>query len=473
MRTPKEVKKETATMADAVRQTQPKEAKHVLFETMPIPKAVGILAVPMVISQLIATVYNLADAYFIGQLNDPMLLGAITLVYPVQVILMALGTLFGSGAGTVISRFLGSKDYGKVKQTSAFAVYGSLAVALVFSVSILAFQKPFLSLIGTTEALCKPVSEYIFWVVILGSIPSVFNSVTANLIRAEGASKEAGFGLSGGGLLNMVLDPFFIHSYGLGLQLRGAAIATFISNCATSVYFILYLVRSQQKREVSYNPRYFTLQKSIASSVVTTGVPYALVTLFAAVYNTMLNRLIVGFDEVAVAAIGICKKVDGIPAYVLMGISQGVVPLIAYNYGANNRKRMQSALRFTTVVIVTVAVAFVILFQFFPDKIAALFIQDSKTVSYATTFIRIHCVYVLFSGFSEFMVGVFQALKKNTYATILSITPKGILGIPVMLALSLLIPFYGPIICEPIMGVVAVICAAVMYQRVKKEVILQ
>ena len=124
------------------------------------------------------------------------------------------------------------------KKISAFAFYGALAVMAVYAVIAALFHRSFLDLLGSTGALRPYTSAYVFWVLILGGGSSTFNLVAAHFIRAEGASKEASFGLSMGGLINIVLDPFFIFPFGLGLELRGAAVATFLSNCATSVYFV-------------------------------------------------------------------------------------------------------------------------------------------------------------------------------------------------------------------------------------------
>jgi Na+-driven multidrug efflux pump len=174
-------------------------------------------------------------------------------------------------------------------------------------------------------------------VLILGGIPSVFNMVAAHIIRAEGRSREASLGLSMGSILNILLDPIFIFVF--GMELRGAAMATCLSNCVTTVYFICYLRKIRHATVISLAPQFFTLDRRVVLPVLRLGLPSALQMLLSMVSNMVLNNVLAEFHKTAVAGIGICKKVDSIPTYVLLGITQGVVPLLAYNHGAGNRER--------------------------------------------------------------------------------------------------------------------------------------
>lgn len=304
---------------------------------------------------------------------------------------------------------------------------------------------------------------------ILGGGSSTFNLVAAHFIRAEGASKEASFGLSMGGLINIVLDPFFIFPFGLGLELRGAAVATFLSNCATSVYFVFYLWRIRGRTVISLSPQHVTLEKSVSLGVLQIGLPSALQMLLSTASNMVLNHVIVGFDEAAMAGVGICKKVEGIPAYTLMGTAQGVVPLLAYNHGAKNSERMEKSVRCTAAAMIGVSVSFLLAFQLAARPMASLFIKDAETVAYAAAFIRIHCVSMPFAAVGFLLTGYFQAVKKTRQATALSVIRKGIFDIPLMFALNVLIPLYGPLMCQAIMDGVAALCALVMYRRTRRS----
>ena len=195
------------------------EEKIELFERAPVGKAIAALAIPTVISQLITTIYNLADTFFVGQMNDPDQVAAIALALPVQLSMTALANLFGLGGGTLFSRALGARDTETARKITAFSVYGALAVMALYAVLVALFRDAFLALLGSTPELHAYTGAYVFWVLILGGVPSVFNMVAAHIIRAEGASREASFGLSMGGILNMAAPVICALACWLGAEI--------------------------------------------------------------------------------------------------------------------------------------------------------------------------------------------------------------------------------------------------------------
>lgn len=442
------------------------EEKIELFERAPVGKAIAALAIPTVISQLITTIYNLADTFFVGQMNDPDQVAAIALALPVQLSMTALANLFGLGGGTLFSRALGARDTETARKITAFSVYGALAVMALYAVLVALFRDAFLALLGSTPELHAYTGAYVFWVLILGGVPSVFNMVAAHIIRAEGASREASFGLSMGGILNMALDPVFI--FGFGLELRGAAMATFLSNCAATVYFVCYLWKIRRTTVISLSFRHFTLERRVALPVLRVGLPSALQMLLSMVSNMVLNNVLAGFHKTAVAGIGICKKIDSIPSYVLMGITQGVVPLLAYSHGAGNRERQQKTLRCTVLLTVGFAAGCLLLLQIAPAAVASCFIRDRQTIGYAAMFIRIHSCALPFTAVAFLMVCYFQAIGKSRRAAVLSSVRKGVFDVPLMFLMNMLVPLYGPVMCQPIMDVVTTVCAIIMYRQVKR-----
>ena len=447
------------------------EEKIELFERAPVGKAIASLAIPTVISQLITTVYNLADTFFVGQLNDPDQIAAIALALPVQLSMTALANLFGIGGGTLFSRSLGERDAESARKISAFSIYGALAVTLLYVTLAALCRERFLVLLGSPPELYVYTGAYVFWVLILGGIPSVFNMVAAHIIRAEGRSREASLGLSMGSILNILLDPIFIFVF--GMELRGAAIATFLSNCVATVYFICYLRKIRHATVISLALRFFTLDRRVVLPVLRLGLPSALQMLLSMVSNMVLNNVLAGFHKTAVAGIGICKKVDSIPTYVLLGITQGVVPLLAYNHGAGNRERQQQTLRYTIVLAVGFAVGSLLLLQIAPAAVASCFIRDTQTVGHAAMFIRIHSCALPFTAVAFLMVCYFQAIGKSRHATVLSSIRKGVIDVPLMFAMNAVVPLYGPVMCQPIMDIVATVCAALMYRQVKRSQITE
>lgn len=316
-----------------------------VFESVPISKAILTLAIPTVISQLITTVYNLADTYWVGQINDSNQLAALAVAFPTQIILTAIANLFGIGAGTCISRFLGADNRKEASQTATVGLYVGLVTAFIFSLLLMLFRPWCLALLGSTQAIESYVNTYLNWAVVCGGIFSIFNMLTANIIRGEGMSKQASFGLSLGGIMNIILDPFFVLSFGFGMEIKGAAAATFLSNIITTLYFGFLLWKQRENSVVSVNPRGAFSDVSMQKDILLAGLPSALQALLSAVSNITLNSLIIDYGEAAEAAIGITKKIDAIPLGALTGLAQGTVPLIAYNYGAKNHKRMNQTLK--------------------------------------------------------------------------------------------------------------------------------
>lgn len=231
------------------------KSKDMIFESDNVKVAILRLALPTIVSQLITTVYNLADTFWVGKLNDSYQLAALSIIFPVQLFMTALGNLFGIGAGTCISNYLGAKESDKAKRASAFAIWGGVIVAALLSLIVGVWKEPFLRLLKSTENLDAYTATYLDWVVVFGAVPAVFNMVVANVIRGEGYSLHAGLGLSLGGVLNIALDPFFVLPFGLNMNIKGAAIATLISNVVTTLYFAILLIVIRKKSVVSFSPK--------------------------------------------------------------------------------------------------------------------------------------------------------------------------------------------------------------------------
>ena len=225
-----------------------------LFENTPIPKAVMQMSVPTVITSLVMVIYNLADTFFVGMLNDPVQNAAVTLAGPVILAFNAVNNLFGVGCSSMMSRALGIKDFGTAKKTSAFGLYSSVFAGLLISVLITVFKAPALSILGADEITSEATAEYLLWTVSWGAVPAIFNVVMAYMVRSEGASLHASIGTMSGCLLNIILDPIFIMPWGLGMGAAGAGLATFISNCVASLYFVILALRRSKTSIVCLNP---------------------------------------------------------------------------------------------------------------------------------------------------------------------------------------------------------------------------
>ena len=437
-----------------------------VFEEMPVFRAVLALALPTVVSQIIGTLYNMADSFWVGRLNDPDQLAALALAFPAQMALTAFSNLFGIGGGTLISRQLGAGRPDRARLAGVFALWGGLLLLACCCALAAAGRAVTLRLLGVPSELSPLVSSYLKWAVLVGGLPALANMILAHLIRGEGYSRQASVGLSLGGLINMAIDPFFVLPWGLDLGILGAALATLLSNCLALAYFCLLLWRRRQDTVLHLHPRQLRSLRSegrLLRELLLTGLPSSFTFLLNTVSNVVLNNLIVSYGAAATAAVGLAKKIDSLPMGIVNGIPQGAVPLIAYNYGAGNRERMRGGLRSALRLSVGVALCFTLLFELFATQIVGAFINDPQTVTYGAGFIRLHCLATVFMSITMMLVGFFQSIGETRRAFFLSIIRKGIIDIPLMFLMDSLFPMYGILACQPMTDLISATAAVLLY----------
>ena len=431
-----------------------------LFASMPVAQAILMLAVPTVVSQIITIIYNMADTFFIGQLGDPKQVAAATLAMPLFMFMTALSNLFGVGGASLISRFLGAKERDQARRCSAFCIWSAAAVSFLYGVLVLAGRPVLMPLLGANEETFQMASSYLFWTIGLGALPTVLNPALAHLIRAEGYSRQASFGVAFGGILNMVLDPLFI--YGFHLQITGAAIATLISNTTALLYFVGFIWKIRKNSVLTLSPRYYTLGNHIPAEVVSVGLPSFLISMMGTVSNMVLNHIIAGYSNVAVAGMGIAKKVNMLAFAVAQGITQGTLPLIGYNYSSGDRKRMLEAIRTLFVFSLGVALFIAVMLYLNAPAVTRLFINNEETVSYGCSFLHIICSASPMTTMTFFALTVFQATGKKKQPIILSMLRKGTVDVPFMFLFNAMFGIGGVAWATPVAEVTSMVVAAVM-----------
>ena len=401
-----------------------------LFESIPVKKAVITMAIPTVLSQLVHVLYNMADTFFIGQLNDPAQVAAATLSMPPFLFLTGIANLFGIGGASLISRRLGQKRPESARRCAAFSIWGGFVVALAYGLVILLFRDRLLPLIGTNEATYPLVYQYLLWTTVIGAVPTVMNTLFSHLVRTEGKAKSASFGVTLGCVLNILLDPLFIFVFKMGIM--GAAAATMVSNGIAMLYFVILILRDRET-VISLHPRYFTLGERIPSEILITGFPSFLMVLMSFLSNTFLNTLVSGYSNEAMAGMGIAKKIDMVGFAIAQGMTQGVLALIGYNFAAGNRERMRDTIKTTLLYSTGIAAVFTVLLFLFAPVITRSFIQNEQTVAYGSRFMRVMCVTCPAASVTMMVVTVFQATGEKLRPMLVSMLRKGGLDIPFML----------------------------------------
>lgn len=446
------------------------EKKTELFETMPIPKAVATLAVPTIISSIIMVLYNLADTYFVGALNDPVQSAAVTLGAPVLLAFNAVINLFGVGGGSYMSRALGKKEYETVRETSAFGFYMAFLCSLMYSAVCVVFRPQLLHILGADSATTYATSQYLFWTVTLGAAPSILNVILANLIRSEGESFHASIGTVSGCILNIILDPVFIMPWGLHMGAAGAGFATFLSNCTACMYFFAFLFFKRGKTYVSLNPKKLKFRREIVLSVAAVGIPAAVQNLLNVTGMTVLNNFTSAFGTEAVAAMGITHKINMVPMYFSMGLGQGIMPLVGYNYANGNSKRMKKTITFTAKISIGFILAATLVYYLLAGQIITLFMKHEKIIFYGTSFLRGFCLGLPFLCMDFLAVGIFQAVGMGKESFVFAILRKIALEIPALYILNKIWPLYGlaysQLCAEVVLAAAAVFVLARLFHRV-------
>lgn len=430
-----------------------------LFESIPIKKAVISMAVPTVLSQLVHVLYNMADTFFIGQLNDPAQVAAATLSMPPFLFLTGIANLFGIGGASLISRRMGQKRTETAKKCAAFSIWGGFGTALVYGLVILLFRGRLLPLIGTNETTYPLVYQYLLWTTVIGAVPTVMNTLLSHLVRTEGKARSAGFGVMLGCFLNILLDPLFIFAFRMGII--GAAAATMASNCIAMLYFIVLILRDRET-VISLNPRHFTLRERIPWEILVVGFPSFLMVLASFFSNTFLNTLVSGYSNEAMAGMGIAKKIDMVGFAVAQGMTQGVLALIGYNYAAGNLKRMKAAIRVTLIYSTGTAAVFTVILFIFSRAITRAFIGDEQTVAYGQRFMRIMCVTCPTASVTMMAVTVFQATGEKLRPMLVSLLRKGGLDVPFMLLYNAAAGIEGIPFATPTADVLTMIIAVIL-----------
>lgn len=441
----------------AIKRVSMQTVNQDLFQKENVQKAVLTLVLPTIISQLVAVVYSMSDSFWIGQLNSPAQLAAVTLCIPAFLFTMGISNIFGIGGSSLIARCLGTKEYQKAQATCSFCVWTSIACALLYALVFYLFSRPILYFIGATQDTYLYSTKYAFWAVVWGSVPATLSGLLGHLVRSEGYAKQASFGMILGLVLNMILDPIFIFM--LHLEIVGAAAATTLSMIIGCAYFIWFIKTRPSQSVLTLNPKYYQAGDHIASEVLLVGFPSTLMNWMATASNVVLNVLTAGYSTFAIAGMGIAKRLDMIIFAISNGIGQGVLPLIAYNYAAKDFKRMRLAIKITFVYSLLLASITTLYLFFGAHGIIKLFIEDAQTVAYGQDFLRVICLTCPCVSLTLIMMTIFQAAGKKVQPVILSIVRKGGLDIPLMFGLNAWMGVMGLAWAIPVEDVLAMLIA--------------
>lgn len=441
--------------------------KTEIFEIRPIPSALATMAIPTIMSQLITLIYNVADTWFIGQTDNPYMVAASSLVATVFLMTVAISNLFGVGGGSLVVRLLGGKDQDEARKVASVSLVMAAGSAAAFSLFCLVFMDPLLQVLGVSENTVGYAKQYLFFVVIIGCLPTVLSNTMSAMLRNIGYSKEAAFGLSMGGILNVILDPIFMFVLlPDGYQVLGAALATMLSNVAAFLYYVLTYRRVKSSTILGFPRRVEKIRKKSMISIFYVGVPAATSLLLYDLTNIVINKLSSSHGDLELAAIGIVLKVERLPLNTCIGICLGMVPLVAYNYAAKNTKRMKgffSAARTAGLVVSLICLVF---YRLCAPYIISAFISDTETVRLGTQFLQARCFAPPVMFLSFHMVHFMNAVGRGKISMWLAVIRQLFLNIPILFVLNALFGMTGIIWTQVTADILNVIASYVIYSRV-------
>lgn len=434
------------------------------FHNAPVSQAVFKNALPAMAAMLMVLVYNLADTFFIGQTNDALQVAAVSLTTPVFLMFMAVGTVFGIGGTSVISRALVERNYDYAKKVCAFCMWGCVIVGTAMSTLFLLFMNPILSLIGASSETWSLSKTYLTIVVCSGPFVLISNCY-ANIIRAEGASGQAMMGQLLGNLLNVILDPIMI--LGFGWNIAGAAIATVIGNILGAGYYICYFLRG--KSNLSIRLKDFTVKTGVCSSVLVIGIPAALGSVLMSISQIITNSQMAGYGDMAVAGIGVAMKVTVITGMICMGLGQGIQPLLGYCVGAKLWKRFKDVFRFSILFALLLGISATMICYLLTNQIVSAFLTNMTAFGHAVKFARILLTTSFLFGVFYVLINALQAMGAATASLVISLSRQGIIYIPALFILQALMGMTGLAWAQPIADILSTILAAALYIKTFKK----
>ena len=429
-----------------------------VFEKAPVPKAVLKNTLPAMAAMLMVLIYNLADTFFIGQTHNDILVAAVSLATPVFLIFMAVGTVFGIGGTSVISRAFGQGRQEYAKKVCAFCLWSCMATGFVMSAGFLLFMEQILTLIGASADTWEPAKTYLT-IVALGGPFVLISNCFSNILRAEGQPNKAMAGQVLGNLLNVVLDPLMILTFRWGIA--GAAIATVIGNGVGAGYYILYYLRGQSN--LSIHIRDFSVKDQICTNVLAIGIPASLGSLLMSVSQIVVNARMAGYGDMAVAGMGVAMKVTMITGMVCIGFGQGVQPLLGYCVGAKLWERFRKIMRFSVLFALALIAVMTGLCYLLRDSVIRVFLTDTASFDYAITFTNILLTTSFLFGVFYVLTNALQAMGAAVQALIINLSRQGIIYIPALFILQSAMEANGLAWAQPVADLLSTALVAVLY----------
>lgn len=435
-----------------------------VYEETNHSKAIMRVGLPAMLGQLTTLIYNIADTFFVSLTKEPATIAAVTLCAPLLLIIMSIACVFGMGGSSVIARLLGEEKRKEAGSTLNFCVYGMAIAGVLTLVLGLVFLQPLAKISGADADNIAYTCDYLKW--IFAGAPFIMPANGfVHLFRSVGLIKEGTVGLVLGNVINMGLDYVFITILGWGTA--GAALATSLGFVCATVYYVVCMIRQEHRGNelVPWRPKYFSPNAAMIRSVVSIGIPGALITVLMSVSNIVLNNYISIYGSDAVASYGIAYKLAMIPILLSVGLAQGVAPLVGYYYGGNKKKQMSEIVKYTVLYGILMGAVFTAVFVLFGKPLASVFLQEDALIAQTGYFLKILCLSAPMLGVINMMTSYFQALGKAVKSLVITVLRNAVLFIPGVIILNHFWKLNGVIAAQPVVETILTFICIRMYLK--------
>ncbi|WP_297819018.1 MATE family efflux transporter [uncultured Lactobacillus sp.] len=436
-----------------------------LFEKAPIKSVYFKLALPVVLGMITTMIYNLADTMFVAKTGNADLVAGITIGSPLFTFLIAASDILGLGGSTLISRLFGEKKYDLSRRVSSFCVYAGIIMGLILTGLLLIFENPILNILGAKPATYSYAADF-YRIISIGAVFIILSLIPQNLIRTEGLAFEAMLATIIGTVVAIILDPIFLFVLHLGAT--GVGIANILGYAITDI--LLFYFTLKKSKFMSLNPKIMKIDSTSVKEIVAIGIPGSL-TNFAQTFGmALLNSSLAVFGADAVAAMGITQKIYNIVILVIVGFAFGAQPLIGYNYGAKNWKRLNEILHFDFLVEILYAIIAGGLLIIFARPLTALFMSQTNIVNDGSYMLIATIITTPLVGMILVYTTLFQSMGKALDALIMAITRQGVIYFIVLMIAKQLLGYHGIVWSQAISDFLTWIIGYILYRKALDKV---
>lgn len=434
-----------------------------MMESDDIGKVIWKFAIPGIIASLISAAYNIVDTAFVGFLNDTLAMGAVSVVFPLFILINAIGQMIGVGSSSYIARLLGGKDKEEADKVASTAIISAIVLGGVFTILILIFLEPLLKLLGATDSIMPYALEYAKPIAIGASLPILIPTM-ANIVRSEGNIKVSANVVAISAVINIILDPIFM--FGLDMGVAGAAVATVLSQCVSVAILLIYFISKKGYLNVSISN--FRFSKEIYKQILSVGFSTFLTQGLISISMGLLNIAAKPYGEALIAALGISLKLSSLVIFVVLGYNQGFQPIASYNYGAKNYGKLRQSIKISikrTTIFSTLAT--IVLMVFAPSAIH-LFSNDPEVINVGVKTLRTTILMYPLLGFTQMYAALYQSLGMPKQALLVGTARQGLFFVPIVFILPSIIGMEGVLLTQPIADLLTVMVTAVFAYKTNK-----